>query len=83
MAVLSVVRFNSKMKHCYQGLFERGKAKKVALTACIRKFITILNAMVRDRKMWNAELQTPDGAKQMLVYSSIRSQESEQISTTG
>lgn len=54
MAVLSVVRFNPKMKHYYQGLLERGKAKKVALTACIRKFITILNAMVRDRKMWSA-----------------------------
>lgn len=83
MAVLSVVRFNPKMKHYYQGLLERGKAKKVALTACIRKFITILNAMVRDRKMWSAELQTPGGAKQMFVHGSMGSQKSEQISTTG
>jgi hypothetical protein len=39
--------------------------------------------MVRDRKMWSAELQTPGGAKQMFVYGLMGSQKSEQISTTG
>ena len=34
----------------YQHLLKRGKEKKVALTACIRKFLTILNAMLRDKQ---------------------------------
>lgn len=61
------------MKHYYQGLLERGKASKVALTACIRKFITILNAMTRDRKEWSAEQKTPGGGKQVLAYGSTGS----------
>ncbi|MDR3566741.1 MAG: IS110 family transposase, partial [Syntrophobacteraceae bacterium] len=32
-----------------------GKAKKVALTACMRKLLTILNAMVRDDSLWCAK----------------------------
>jgi len=34
----------------YQHLQKRGKEKKVALTACMRKFLTILNAMLRDQQ---------------------------------
>ncbi|GJQ37505.1 MAG: hypothetical protein JETCAE01_35150 [Anaerolineaceae bacterium] len=33
----------------YENLLKRGKEKKVALTACMRKFLTILNAMMRDQ----------------------------------
>ncbi|WP_194208719.1 IS110 family transposase [Superficieibacter sp. 1612_C1] len=53
MAMLSAVRFNPQIKAFFNGLLARGKPKKVALTACIRKFITILNAMFRDQKDWD------------------------------
>jgi transposase len=43
----------------YQRLCAAGKAKKAALTACMRKLLTILNAMVRDHRTWNPILQNP------------------------
>jgi transposase len=49
MAMLSAVRYNPQIKDFYTSLVARGKPKKVAITACIRKFITILNAMFRDQ----------------------------------
>jgi transposase len=52
MAMLSAVRYNPQIKAFFNGLLARGKPKKVALTACIRKFVTILNAMFRDQKEW-------------------------------
>ncbi|WP_347449243.1 IS110 family transposase [Pantoea stewartii] len=52
MAMLSAVRYNPQIKDFYMSLIARGKPKKVAITACIRKFITILNAMFRDQKDW-------------------------------
>lgn len=52
MAVLTAKRNNETIKAFYEGLVARGKPKKVALTACIRKLVTILNAMVRDDKEW-------------------------------
>lgn len=53
MAVLSSVQHNHVIKQFYQHLVAQGKHKKVALTACIRKMIIILNAMVREGKYWN------------------------------
>lgn len=52
MAMLSAVRYNPQIRDFYTSLIARGKVKKVAITACIRKFITILNAMFRDQKDW-------------------------------
>jgi transposase len=52
MAVLTAKRNNETIKAFYEGLVARGKPKKVAITACIRKVVTILNAMVRDEKEW-------------------------------
>jgi len=52
MATLSSTRYNPVIKAFYERLVAQGKHKKVALTACMRKFITILNAMVRDRNTW-------------------------------
>lgn len=49
MAVLTGIRYNPVIKKQYDGLVSRGKVKKVALTACMRKLLTILNAMVRDQ----------------------------------
>lgn len=48
MATLSATQCNHIIKDLYQHLVAQGKHKKVALTACMRKFITMLNAMVRD-----------------------------------
>ena len=45
-------RHNRVIRDFYQRLLERGKLKKVALTACLRKFLIILNAMVRDGSAW-------------------------------
>lgn len=48
MAVISAVRSNPKIRAFYQRLKQNGKKTKVALTACIRKFLVILNAMLRN-----------------------------------
>ena len=50
MATLSAIRFNPILKPHYQQLRKRGKLKKVAITACMRKMLTILNAMMRDQQ---------------------------------
>jgi len=49
MSTLVATRYNPLIKAQYQQLVGRGKVKKVALIACMRKFLTILNAMMRDR----------------------------------
>jgi transposase len=50
MATLVATRHNPLIRAQYQQLLKRGKLKKVALTACMRKFLTILNAMQRDQQ---------------------------------
>jgi transposase len=40
------------MKEFYHRLVNQGKHKKVALTACMRKMMTILNVMVRTQQVW-------------------------------
>jgi len=50
MATLVAVRYNPVIKAFYERLLARNKEKKVALIACMRKMITILNAMVRDNQ---------------------------------
>jgi transposase len=52
MAMLSAIQHNKVMKAFYQKLVEVGKHKKVAITACMRKMMVILNAMIRDQKGW-------------------------------
>jgi transposase len=58
MATLTATRFNPVIKVFYQRLLKAGKKKKVAIVACMRKLLTILNAMLRDRKHWNSALAT-------------------------
>ena len=53
MAALSASQFNPVIRDFYHRLLAKGKAKKVALTACMRKLLTILNAMIRDQKPWH------------------------------
>jgi len=50
MATLVACRYNPLIKPQYEQLVKRGKEKKVAITACMRKLLTILNAMVRDQQ---------------------------------
>ena len=50
MSTLVATRYNPLIRAQYQHLLKRGKEKKVALTACMRKFLTILNAMIRDQQ---------------------------------
>ncbi len=52
MAMMCAIQHNPVMKSFYNRLVSQGKHKKVAITACMRKLITILNAMVRDGKAW-------------------------------
>jgi transposase len=53
MATLVAVRFNPLIRKHYQHLLQLGKKRKVALVACMRKLLCILNAMLRDHKSWN------------------------------
>ena len=53
MAALSAVRYNPPLRAHYQALLERGKAKKLALVACMRKLLITLNAILRDATPWN------------------------------
>jgi transposase len=52
MATLSATRSNPVIKEYYNHLLEKGKATKVALTACMRKLLVILNAIIRDNRPW-------------------------------
>jgi len=52
MAALTASRFNPQLKIFYHRLLAAGKPKMVALIAVARKLLTILNAMLRDKKEW-------------------------------
>jgi transposase len=48
-------RFHPQIKAFYQRLLAAGKRKKVALTACMHKLVTILDAMLKHRTPWKAQ----------------------------
>ncbi len=52
MSALVATRHNPHIKEFYERLLSAGKPKKVALVACMRKLLTILNALMRDRANW-------------------------------
>jgi len=52
MAVLSATKHNPVIRAFYQRLLEAGKAKKLALAACMRKLIVILNTMMKNQTHW-------------------------------
>jgi len=56
MATLVACRYNPTIKAQYENLLKRGKEKKVAITACMRKFLVILNAMMRDRQPFHCSV---------------------------
>ena len=55
MGTLVATRYNPRIKAFYERRLAVGKAKKVALTACMRKFLTILNAMLKHRTPWQSQ----------------------------
>jgi transposase len=56
MATLVATRFNPVIRGFYARLCSAGKSKKVALTACMRKLLTILNAMLKHNTPWSYSL---------------------------
>jgi len=54
LSAMVAIRYNPDIKRFYERLLQTGKHKKVALTACIRKIVTALNAMLRDDKPWHS-----------------------------
>lgn len=58
LAVLSGQRWNPVMRALFLRLRAKGKPAKVAYVACMRKLLTILNAMVRSQQPWDAKLAT-------------------------
>ncbi|MEE8308367.1 MAG: IS110 family transposase [Gammaproteobacteria bacterium] len=55
MATLAATRFNPVIKAFYQRLLGKGKPKKVALIAAMRKLLTILNTLIKNDVLWNVE----------------------------
>jgi transposase len=55
MGTLVATRYNPRIKAFYERLLAAGKVKKVALTACMHKFLTILNAMLKHRTPWHSQ----------------------------
>lgn len=59
MATLTAVRYNAPLKACYERLLAAGKRKKVALVACMRKLLTILNAIAKQGSTWDPTTHNP------------------------
>jgi Transposase IS116/IS110/IS902 family. len=56
MAMMSAMQCNPVFKDTYTRLVAAGKPKKVAIIACVRKMVVILNSMLRDGVMWDKNL---------------------------
>lgn len=59
MSALVATRFNPVLREFYQRLLDSGKPKKVALIACARKLLTILNTMARTGVHWDPPTASP------------------------
>jgi len=55
MGALVATKYNPVIRDLYQKLLRAGKAKKLALVACMRKLLTILNAMAKNNERWRAD----------------------------
>lgn len=55
MPILSAIRSNKVIKKMYDRLIDAGKPAKVAITACMRKLLCILNSMIRENRTWEFE----------------------------
>ena len=57
MGTLVAVRHNPVLRSFYEQLLKRGKAKKVALVACMGKLLVILKAMMKTQTQWNPDFR--------------------------
>ena len=55
MATISAIRWNPVIKSFYERLISKGKKKKVAITACMRKIIITLNVMMKNKTYWKPD----------------------------
>jgi transposase len=56
MSMWSTIQYDPKIKAMYDRLLAAGKPKKVALVACMRKQLTILNTMMKNGTHWSEKL---------------------------
>jgi len=57
MPTMAAIRFNPAIKEFYERLLSKGKPKKVAITACMRKLLVTLNAMCKTKTEWSFKEQ--------------------------
>ncbi len=55
MAALSAIKYNPMIKVFYDRLIGKGKCKKLAIVACMRKLLIIMNTMVKNNEPWHAK----------------------------
>ena len=58
MNAVTAIKHNSVIRAFYTRLIEKGKPFKVAITACMRKLLTIINSMIKTKTLWNENLIT-------------------------
>jgi transposase len=58
MAALTAVRYNEDMKNVYERLVKKGKAKKIALVAVMRKLVILINCLVKEGRVWEEKCPT-------------------------
>jgi hypothetical protein len=78
MVTMAAIRYNPVIKEYYYSLISKGKPKKVAIVACMRKVICILNAMVRDNKVFMADynkLQKKENKNESKIIEKVENQE--------
>lgn len=56
MGIIAGIQFNPVIRAFYERLIAAGKKPKVALTACMRKLLVILNVMIKNKEVWKAKL---------------------------
>ena len=56
VSMLSAIQYDPKIKSLYERLVAAGKAKKVAIVACKRKQLTVLNALMKNGTHWDEKL---------------------------
>ena len=77
LSAMVATRYNPDIKRFYERLLQAGKHKKVALTACIRKIVTALNAMLRDDKPWQIVFRlTRDHSRLLDVWHIVSARQS-------
>jgi transposase len=58
MATLVAARHNPQTQRFYEHLIRQGKKRLVAVTACMRRLLLILNAMIKHNNAWNLQANT-------------------------